>query len=140
MRPLLLILLIRITVLSPTIRTEVGTGKAGKMPAYFNQGQSALFDILDGEAGQQIEALHHYIRLGDEMGCRQRRRGSDFFAKESLRLFKATGQERTNNDEKYVHPIHQPTCGIPDKIHEIQDIIRLSYYSLHSQTPPQTWG
>ena len=67
MRPLLLILLIRITVLSPTIRTEVGTGKAGKMPAYFNQGQSALLDILKDEAGQQIEALHHYIRLGDEM-------------------------------------------------------------------------
>ena len=38
-----------------------------KMPAYFNQGQSALFDIWDGDAGQQIEALHHYIRLGDEM-------------------------------------------------------------------------
>ena len=38
-----------------------------KMPAYFNQGQSALFDILDGDAGQQIEALHHYIRLGGEM-------------------------------------------------------------------------
>ena len=38
-----------------------------KMPAYFYQGQSALFDILDGDAGQQIEALHHYIRLGDAM-------------------------------------------------------------------------
>ena len=67
MRPLLLILLIRITVLSSTIGTVAGTGKAGKMPAYFNQEQSALFDILDGDAGQQIEALHHYIRLGDEM-------------------------------------------------------------------------
>ena len=38
-----------------------------KMPAYFNQGQSALFDILDGDAGKQIEALHHYIRLGSEI-------------------------------------------------------------------------
>jgi len=38
-----------------------------KMPAYFNQGQSALFDILDGDAEQQIEALHQYIRLGDAM-------------------------------------------------------------------------
>ena len=37
------------------------------MSAYFNQGQSALLDILEDEAGQQIEALHHYIRLGDEM-------------------------------------------------------------------------
>ncbi len=67
MRPLLLILLIRSTVLSSTIKTVVGTGKASKMPAYFNQGQSALLDILEDEAGQQIEALHHYIRLGDEM-------------------------------------------------------------------------
>lgn len=38
-----------------------------KMPAYFNQGQSALFDILDGSAEQQIEALHHYIRQGSLM-------------------------------------------------------------------------
>jgi mono/diheme cytochrome c family protein len=38
-----------------------------KMPAYFNQGQSALFEILDGDAGQQIEALHHYIRQGEAM-------------------------------------------------------------------------
>tara|TARA_B100000614_G_C14539575_1_gene489738 strand:+ start:211 stop:372 length:162 start_codon:yes stop_codon:yes gene_type:complete len=45
----------------------VGTGKAGKMPAYFIQGQSALFDILDGEAKQQIEALHDDIRLGNEL-------------------------------------------------------------------------
>ena len=67
MRPLLLILLIRITVLNSTIRTVVGTGKAGKMPAYFIQGQSALFDILDGEAKQQIEALHDDIRLGNEL-------------------------------------------------------------------------
>ena len=64
MRPLLLILLIRITVLSSTIRTVVGTGKAEKMPAYFNQGQSAL-DILDGEAGQQIDPnqSHEFYRL-----------------------------------------------------------------------------
>ena len=67
MRPLLLILLIRSTVLSSTIKTVVGAGKASKMSAYFNQGQSALLDILEDEAGQQIEALHHYIRLGDEM-------------------------------------------------------------------------
>ena len=38
-----------------------------KMPAYFNQGQSALFDILDGDAAKQIEALYHYIRLGSEI-------------------------------------------------------------------------
>ena len=25
-----------------------------KMPAYFNQGQSALFDILDGDAGSRL--------------------------------------------------------------------------------------
>ena len=37
-----------------------------KMPLIL-PGQSALFDILDGDAGQQIEALHHYIRLGGEM-------------------------------------------------------------------------
>tara|TARA_B100000530_G_C15851649_1_gene445561 strand:+ start:840 stop:980 length:141 start_codon:yes stop_codon:yes gene_type:complete len=43
----------------------VGTGKAEKMPAYFNQGQSALLDILDGEAGQQIDPnqSHEFYRL-----------------------------------------------------------------------------
>ena len=65
MRPLLLILLIRSTVLNSTIKTVVGTGKASKMPAYFNQGQSALLDILDGEAGQQIDPnqSHEFYRL-----------------------------------------------------------------------------
>ncbi|MDE2641490.1 MAG: c-type cytochrome [Verrucomicrobiota bacterium] len=38
-----------------------------KMPAYFNQGQSALFDVLDGDAEQQIEALYHYILQGNTM-------------------------------------------------------------------------
>ena len=32
-----------------------------KMPAYFHRGQSALFDVLDGDADRQIEALYHYI-------------------------------------------------------------------------------
>ena len=68
MRPLLLILLIRSTVLSSTIKTVEGAGKASKMSAYFNQGQSALLNILEDEAGQQIEALHHYIRWGGERG------------------------------------------------------------------------
>jgi mono/diheme cytochrome c family protein len=38
-----------------------------KMPAYFNQGQSALFDVLDGDAEQQIDALYHYILQGNTM-------------------------------------------------------------------------
>ncbi len=38
-----------------------------KMPAYFNKGQSALFEILDGDADRQIDALYHYIRQGDLM-------------------------------------------------------------------------
>jgi mono/diheme cytochrome c family protein len=38
-----------------------------KMPAYFSQGQSALFDVLDGDADQQIEALYHYILQGKTM-------------------------------------------------------------------------
>ena len=38
-----------------------------KMAAYFNQGQSALFDVLDGDAEQQIEALYHYILQGNKM-------------------------------------------------------------------------
>ena len=65
MRPLLLILLIRSTVLSSTIKTVVGAGKASKMSAYFNQGQSALLDILNGEAGQQIDPnqSHEFYRL-----------------------------------------------------------------------------
>jgi hypothetical protein len=37
------------------------------MPAYFSQGQSALFDVLDGDAEQQIEALYHYILQGNAM-------------------------------------------------------------------------
>jgi len=38
-----------------------------KMPAYFNQCQSALFDVLDGDAEQQIDALYHYILQGNTM-------------------------------------------------------------------------
>ncbi|HJN90955.1 MAG TPA: c-type cytochrome [Verrucomicrobiota bacterium] len=38
-----------------------------KMPAYFSRGQSALFDVLDGDAERQIEALYHYILQGNEM-------------------------------------------------------------------------
>jgi hypothetical protein len=38
-----------------------------KMPAYFSQGQSALFDVLDGDAELQIEALYHYILQGKTM-------------------------------------------------------------------------
>ncbi|MAE31239.1 MAG: hypothetical protein CMO43_06550 [Verrucomicrobiales bacterium] len=38
-----------------------------KMPAYFNQGRSALFDVLDGDADRQIEALYHYILKGNGM-------------------------------------------------------------------------
>ena len=38
-----------------------------KMPAYFHQGQSALFEVLDGDAELQIEALYHYILQGSEM-------------------------------------------------------------------------
>ena len=38
-----------------------------KMPAYFHQGQSALFEVLDGDAELQIEALYHYILKGNEM-------------------------------------------------------------------------
>ncbi len=37
------------------------------MPAYFNQGQSALFDVLDGDAEQQIESLYPYILQGNAM-------------------------------------------------------------------------
>ena len=38
-----------------------------KMPAYFHQGQSALFDVLDGDSERQIEALYHYILRGNAM-------------------------------------------------------------------------
>ena len=38
-----------------------------KMPAYFNQGRSALFDVLDGDAERQIDALYQYILQGDRM-------------------------------------------------------------------------
>ena len=38
-----------------------------KMPAYFHRGQSALFDVLDGDADRQIEALYHYILQGSGM-------------------------------------------------------------------------
>jgi len=38
-----------------------------KMPSYFHQGRSALFDVLDGDADRQIEALYHYILQGNWM-------------------------------------------------------------------------
>ena len=38
-----------------------------KMPAYFHQGQSALFEVLDGDADRQIEVLYHYILRGSGM-------------------------------------------------------------------------
>ena len=38
-----------------------------KMPAYFSRGQSALFDVLDGDAERQIEALYHYVLQGNKM-------------------------------------------------------------------------
>ena len=34
---------------------------------YNLQGQSALFDVLDGDAEKQIEALYHYILQGNKM-------------------------------------------------------------------------
>ena len=38
-----------------------------KMPSYFHDGRSALFDVLDGDADRQIEALYHYILQGNGM-------------------------------------------------------------------------
>ncbi len=49
------------------MRSPLRIDPQAKMPAYFNQGQSALFDVLDGDADRQIEALHHYILQGSRM-------------------------------------------------------------------------
>jgi mono/diheme cytochrome c family protein len=39
-----------------------------KMPVYFDeQGRSPLADVLDGSAEKQMEAMWHYIRLGEQM-------------------------------------------------------------------------
>lgn len=38
-----------------------------KMPTYFEHGRSPLFNILDGDAEKQIQALWHYIGMGTEI-------------------------------------------------------------------------
>jgi len=38
-----------------------------KMPVYFNMGQSPLTDYFNGDAKQQLDALWHYLRQGDQM-------------------------------------------------------------------------
>lgn len=38
-----------------------------KMPLYFDQGKSPLTEVLGGDAGKQLDAIWHYIRLGRKM-------------------------------------------------------------------------
>ena len=50
------------------VMNPIAIDPATKMPLYFdNEGRSQLFEILGGDGHKQIDAIWHYIRLGDKM-------------------------------------------------------------------------
>ena len=49
------------------LRNPLSIDPQSKMPIYFDDGKSALIEVLGGDAEQQIEALWQYLRLGREM-------------------------------------------------------------------------
>ena len=50
------------------VRNPPRLDPASKMPVYFDEeGKSPLTEILGGNAGKQIEAIWHYLRLGDKI-------------------------------------------------------------------------
>lgn len=38
-----------------------------KMPDFFDGNESPLIDVYDGDAGQQVDAIWHYLRQGKAM-------------------------------------------------------------------------
>lgn len=49
------------------MRNPLAIDPQAKMPAYFEDGRSALTDYYDGDAEKQIRALYEYIRQADQM-------------------------------------------------------------------------
>ena len=49
------------------LRSPIAVDPGSKMPAYFEDGKSALTDYYEGDAEKQINALYQYIRQGEKM-------------------------------------------------------------------------
>jgi hypothetical protein len=49
------------------MRSPLAIDPQSKMPAYFEDGKSALTDYYDGDGEKQINALYQYIRAGENM-------------------------------------------------------------------------
>jgi hypothetical protein len=49
------------------VRNPLAIDPQTKMPAYFEDGKSALTDYYGGDAEKQINALYQYIRQGEKM-------------------------------------------------------------------------
>ncbi len=49
------------------LRAPLAVDPGSKMPAYFEDGRSALTDFYEGDAEQQINALYQYMRAGEKM-------------------------------------------------------------------------
>ncbi len=49
------------------LRNPLSIDPQTKMPAYFDEGKSALTDVLDGDAEKQVNAVWQYLRLGPGM-------------------------------------------------------------------------
>ena len=51
------------------LRNPLAVDPQTKMPAYFEDGRSALTDYYEGDAEKQINALYQYIRQGEKMAA-----------------------------------------------------------------------
>lgn len=51
------------------MRNPLAIDPQTKMPAYFEDGKSALTDYYDGDAEKQINALYEYMRQGEKMAA-----------------------------------------------------------------------
>ncbi len=51
------------------LRNPAGIDPQTKMPAYFEDGKSALTDYYDGDGEKQINALYQYMRAGENMAA-----------------------------------------------------------------------
>ena len=51
------------------MRNPLAIDPQTKMPAYFEDGKSALTDYYDGDAEKQINALYQYMRHGEKMAA-----------------------------------------------------------------------
>jgi cytochrome c551/c552 len=51
------------------MRSPMSVDPQTKMPAYFEDGRSALTDFYEGDAEKQINALYEYIRQGEKMAA-----------------------------------------------------------------------